>query len=110
MQRLFKISIPSGSHFSTAIDISSLQPMSIQIPAVWTDAQLSIQVSHDGETWFDVYADGEEQLVPAGASRHCDLNLNVGGMQYLRFRSGTSASSVNQTGARVISGVGIVVS
>lgn len=107
--QVYKVSIPAGGSFSTAIDVSNTQPVSLQFPSSWTAAQLSVQVSHDGDEWFDAYYDGSEYLIPAGASRHCDVNLNIAGIQYLRFRSGTSASPVNQTAKRVITGVKTVV-
>lgn len=109
-QRTLKVSIPSGASISSDIDISNFQPLSINTSAAWTAAQITLQVSRDGVNWYDVFYDnGDEVKIEAAANRHIGLNAPVVWLQYLRLRSGTSDTPVNQSALRTIYIVGTVV-
>lgn len=98
MQKILQASIASGTALSTSIDIANVQPLAIQVPSNWTAADITVQVSRDGSSWFNLFdSAGDEVLIKAAASRHIALALPLMGIQFLRFRSGTAATPVNQT-------------
>ena len=71
----------------------------IVMPAAWTAANLTFQVSHDGvTTWNNLYdANGNEVTITASTSRYIALDPVVfAGVQFLKVRSGTSGTAVNQ--------------
>ena len=73
------------------------------MPAAWTAASLTYQASADGVTYDDMYDGATERSLTVAASRY--MMQNIGdwvGIRYLKIRSGTSGSPVNQGGARVI--------
>lgn len=83
----------------------SCTPTAIIMPASWTPASLTFQVSVDGTTFQDLYDEyGSEVTVTAAASRTIRLTAadwwGVG--LSIKVRSGTSAAVVNQTAARAL--------
>lgn len=72
------------------------------MPAAWTAAELTFQVSADGITYGDLYeADATEVSVMAAASRYIRLEPSAWAViRYLKVRSGTSAAPVNQAAQR----------
>jgi hypothetical protein len=74
------------------------------MPAAWTAANLTFQVSHDGTNFFNLYdKDGTEYTVTADASRAIILPLSDWvGIEHLKIRSGTAAAAVNQGAERTI--------
>ena len=76
----------------------------ILMPAAWDTAALTFQVSLDGTTFQNAYvAAGTEVSVTAAAATTIALDpatwLHA---RYLKVRSGTAASAVNQTAARTV--------
>lgn len=104
----FTAVIANGASLSGAVDIVGLTLVGVLIPSSWTTADLTFQVSVDGSTYVDVYNDsGVEYLVQVGAaSTYIVLNksgyADFAGMRYLKVRSGTSGTPVNQGGARTL--------
>jgi len=76
----------------------------IGLPAVWTAADLTFQVSHDGATWKNLYDDeGNEVTVSAAAARMVRLYPEEwAAFKYLKIRSGTSGSPVAQAADRTL--------
>lgn len=77
----------------------------IAMPATWTAANLTFQVSDDfGATFNNLYdKDGIEVTVVASASRYIILVPgSFAGINYLKVRSGTAGTPVAQGGARTI--------
>lgn len=96
--------IASGASLTTAIDLTTKRLAGIIIPASWTTADLTLQASADGTNWFNVYdALGTEYTITAAASRAIIVPLtDMIGFRYLKIRSGTSGTPVNQTDARTL--------
>lgn len=99
-------SIANGESLSGAIDLQNTRLSRIAIPATWTAANLTFQVSYDGTTYNDLYdAAGVEVTASAAASRSISLHQLYALFQdvrWLKIRSGTSGVPVNQGGARTL--------
>ena len=103
---LLTATIASGESVTAAIDLGNTSLVGFVAPAAWTTAALNLEVSLDGANWVtagvigpDGVAVGSWSAVTAGAAYAVD----VAGMlpwAYVRFRSGTQASPVNQGAAR----------
>jgi hypothetical protein len=77
----------------------------IYMPAAWTAANLTLQASDSsGGTFRDVYDDaGTEEVITAAASRYISLYPDVfAGVRYIKIRSGTTSTPVNQGAARTL--------
>ena len=76
----------------------------IVMPGTWTAANLTFQASNDNSTFTDLYnAAGTEVTVTAAASRWIAIDpADFAGVAYLKVRSGTSGSAVNQGANRTI--------
>jgi len=102
--------IAKNTSLSGAVDIGGCKYLGISMPAAWDAASLTFQVSHDGTTYQNLYNDsGVEVSVTAAASRNIALDvvaLDLAPWQYVKIRSGTAASAVNQTAARTLTVVG----
>lgn len=87
---------------NSVANIGSYRAAGIQMPAAWTAANLTFQVSYDGVTFANLYDNsGNEYTVTAAASRTILLPLvDFLGIAYLKIRSGTSATPVTQGAAR----------
>lgn len=102
---LVSVSIANGASLSDAGNLGPFRLVGIVMPATWTAANLTFQVSDDaGTTYNNLYDDlGTEVTVTAAASRYIALDPAVfAGINYLKVRSGTSGSAVNQGGDRTI--------
>lgn len=97
--------IAPGTSLSDVITLSKANVIAIQIPSVWTSASITFSVSADGVNFFDLYDQaGNEFTIPAAAGRYfggIDV-LVMGSFNYMRVRSGTSASPVNQVAGAVL--------
>lgn len=103
------VTISSGQSLSGALDIGGInvEIIGIVMPVAWTAANLTFQVSADGTTFQNLYDDGgNELMVAAGAGRtiglHSDVSRALGRFRYLKVRSGTSGTPVNQAADRTI--------
>lgn len=96
--------IANGASLSDAVELSGSAVIGIVTPAAWTAADLTLQASHDGSTYNNVYdKDEAEMTIQAGASRYIALEPNLMiGAEKLKLRSGTSGTPVNQGAERVI--------
>jgi hypothetical protein len=96
--------IANGASLSGAISLRGGRLSAIQMPAAWTAANLTFQTSFDGATFADAYDDvGNELTVSATISRVLQLDPSKWvGVQYIKVRSGTSASPVAQGAARTL--------
>jgi hypothetical protein len=76
----------------------------IQMPASWTAANLTFQVSLNGTTFYDLYDDlGIEVTVTAGATR--TIRLVAGdwwAAPWMKIRSGTTGTPVAQGAERLL--------
>ncbi len=98
-------SIGSGASLSAAVNLGGVHIRRIQLPAAWTAAPLTFQSSEDGVTFNDLYdSSGEFSLSTAatGTSRVVSIPTALPVLNYVKVRSGSSASAVNQAAARTV--------
>ena len=96
-------SIGNGASLSDAVRLSGSTPTEIVMPGAWTAAGITFQISHDGTTYQDMYRSGAEVAVTVDAAQN--VRLDPGdfiGINYIKLRSGTSGTPVNQGAARTI--------
>lgn len=76
----------------------------LDMPSGWDAAGITFQVSEDGQTYRNLYdAAGNEKALTVAASRAIYLPpLDFAGIRFIKVRSGTAGSPVNQTADRTI--------
>ena len=99
--------IAAGASQSTVIDTERSALSGIIMPAAWTAADLTVLASTHAEgTFLPVYDDaGAEVLIKAAASTAIGIDvaaLKLAAFRYIKLRSGTAATPVNQADARAI--------
>lgn len=98
---LLTATIASTKNLSGAVYLGrALRIYAIKMPAAWDAAGLTFQTSVDGTTWSDVYLpNGDEYSVSVAASTWVLLDPTYleGLGPYIKLRSGSSGSPVNQT-------------
>lgn len=102
--------IANGGSLSNAVEIDG-RLNAIVIPAAWTTAAITFSASADGSNYHDVVdivsGSRTERTLASGAITAGDFvaltRSDWAGMKYLKVRSGTSASPVNQGAARTFS-------
>ena len=95
--------IANGASLSGVIDLGGRKLVAIDMPASWTAASLTFQASIDGTNFDNMYDGATERSVTVAASYYSMLNIGDWiGVRYLKIRSGTSGTPVNQGGARVL--------
>lgn len=107
-QRLIvPVTIANGESLSSVANLGRRSLLAIVTPAAWTTASLTFQGSDDGAAFADIYDDGVERAIASAivvASRWLvmpapDLWLSI---PFLKLRSGSAASPVNQAALRTI--------
>jgi hypothetical protein len=91
--------IANGTSLSGALNLGGLRLFGIVMPAAWTTASLTFQMSPDGgTTWVNLYdVNGNELTASASTSRFIVLDpTNFASIAMLKVRSGTSGTPVNQ--------------
>ncbi len=97
--------IAAGASLSGAVYLGHGVLVGIQMPTAWDAATLSFQASVDGVIFQDVYDfQGAEVVVQAAASRFVTID-EFQGAPWIKIRSGTTGSPVNQTLASIITPV-----
>ena len=92
-----------NTEVSAACELGGHSVERITIPAGWTAADITFQISDDGgTTWQNLYWDwGAEMVVDAAASTIIELSpfVKLSNIDQLRIRSGTAAAEVTQLAA-----------
>lgn len=102
------VTVSSGGSLSAAVNLGGRAPVAVLMSAGWDSASLTFQASMDGTTYGDVWApdvSGTQAEVAhaVAAGRFVALDANAfAGARFLKLRSGTSGSAVNQTADRVL--------
>lgn len=95
--------IANGASLSAAVELDGMLPVGIIMPAAWTAASITIQLSHDkGVTYSNVYKSGTEWSI-TGTAAIWELLPNdpyFFGATHMKIRSGTAGSAVNQAAER----------
>lgn len=112
-----KVTISSGIALSDGVLTGEGKLVGIYFPAAWDAANLTFQTGPEVQgslgvadvTWHDVYKqDGNELVItePTGGfdGRYVELDDVPGldGAEWIRVRSGTGTTPVNQTADRVL--------
>ena len=109
--QVITVTIPSGTSTSAAVDMTDptlygYTPAMVVVPAAWTSAVLSIEVSFDGTTWNDLHQwtagayTTNAALVANDATSM--INLPLKGVPYWRIVSGSHTVPVNQAATRTL--------
>lgn len=106
------INIANGQSISSAIDLGRVAVSAIIMPAAWTAAVLTFQVSADNTTFVDLYdttstTQTEVSLTVQAARGYRLSPSDWAGFRYIKFRSGTSAAAVAQGASANIIAIGV---
>jgi len=99
------VTIGNGQAVSNVADLVDAIPVAVVVPSTWTTADLTFQTSDDGRAYHDVYDEGGSELTvkaTAGAWLIIPDAYACGFGRYVKVRSGTAASPVNQAAAREV--------
>lgn len=111
--RTITTTIAAGASLSAAVDLGVCTPVGLIVGAQatpgWTDANITVQASQDGMTYYDVFDYGAEVTVtvPSTTANLRPVWVQIApadlwGKYKVKFRSGTAATPVNQVAARTI--------
>lgn len=99
------LTIASGAALTEELNTLGAVPVAIKTPGTWTAANLTfLGCEVTGGTYCDVYDDaGTEYNVAANTARWIILNpAAFASFQFIKIRSGTTGTPVNQGGARSV--------
>lgn len=96
--------VPNGQAITASIDLKDQPILAIRMPASWTTANITFQSSQNGTDWLDVYnMFGDEFTVTAAAGRVIVMSpFDFQWGRYIKIRSGTTGTPVNQSADRTI--------
>lgn len=97
--------IANGASLSGAFNLMGRIPAGIYMPAAWTAAGLSFQVSYDDVTYYNLrsLAGAAEYTAAAAADEYVPLDFTLFyGVRFVKVRSGTLGTPVNQGAARTL--------
>ena len=106
----YPVTISSGTSLSAAVDLGPNRAFAVVMPASWTAANLTFQGSVDGITYNNLYDDtGTEVTITAAASQYIVLSspAKILGLRWIKVRSGTNGTPVNQGADRALVIVGV---
>lgn len=100
---LVTATIPNGGSLTPAIKLGDRTLVGISMPASWTTANLSFQVSVDGTNFQELNSSSAAIGVTASAGIYIQLDPSIFiGVNIIKVRSGTSGSAVAQGADRVL--------
>jgi hypothetical protein len=103
MQIIEKVTIANAGSLSGAADLEGKAIAGIVMPADWTAAALTFQVSVDGTNFKNLYNDsGSEVSITVAADTFIRLTAEWKGIRYIKVRSGTAGVPVAQGAERQI--------
>ena len=95
--------IENGGSLSGIVDLGGRKLVAIVMPAAWDAAGLAFQASPDGTNFFNVYDGATERTLVVAASYYSALNIaDWVGIRWIKIRSGTAGSAVNQAAERTL--------
>lgn len=94
----FPVTIASGQSLSPEVDLGANSLVGIAMPAAWTAAALTFQVSPDGgTTWLELQSTSAVISFTAAAGQFIAVDPTaLRGFNALKVRSGTSGAPVTQ--------------
>lgn len=103
------LNIPANASMSGSVALWGRSVVRVMIGGSWAAADLTVQTSPDGQTWFDLYDEyGAPYTIKAAADR--SIYIAPGpllAVSYLRLRSGTPAAPVNQAAQATVTLVSV---
>ena len=101
-----RVVIASGQSESSVLNLVSETIVGIYMPAVWDAADLVFRASQDGTNFVDVHDFGSRLAVQAAGGQYVPLDFSkFVGVAYLKIKSQTGGSAVNQMAERVLTPV-----
>jgi len=97
--------ISSGTSLSGVIDLGIDTAMAIVMPAAWTAAAVTFQVSLDNVTWSNLKNKSDDSEYTCTVSQGNSYTLPFTDFvpyRYIKIRSGTAATPVNQAADRIV--------
>ena len=96
------VTIAEDASLTAAINMQGRVLCGVEIPGTWTAANLTFQASQDGTNFFNMHKyDAGELTVTAAASLYLAIDpTNFLGVNFLKVRSGTTGTPVNQAAER----------
>lgn len=96
------ITIAASASLSNAVYIGGNRLVAIEMPSAWTAAKLTFQASWDGTTFTEVLVGSAALELTVAAAQTIMLDVLFTGALYVKARSGTAASPVNQGADRLV--------
>lgn len=97
------VTIANGQSLSSSVETKGLYLAGISTPSAWTTASLSFQGSVDNTTYNNVYDNGGTEITATvDANRFITFANPIGPCPYLKIRSGTASTPVNQGAERIL--------
>lgn len=102
------VTIAGSASLSDEIHIGGAKMVAIQMDTTWTAAAITFKAaSEKGGTYYDVYDDDMDEVsiaAPTASKAISCVNIAVALSPYewIKIRSGTTASAVNQAAARTL--------
>jgi len=95
------VTIAASASLSGKTFVGHGQVVGFVLPSGWDAADITLQASIDGETFYNLHDEtgDTEVTVQAGASRHIWLKTPIRGVPWIKVRSGTAGAAVNQADA-----------
>lgn len=99
------VTITNGTSLSNAALLQKYRLVGILMPATWTAAAMTFQVSVDGTNFFDLYDSSGAEVSYTVVQGHYVFTTpaNWAGIRFLKVRSGTGGAAVSQGGDRIVS-------
>lgn len=98
--------ISAGQSESSVLELVSETIVGIYMPSAWDAADLVFQSSADGVTFSDMYEYGAAITAQAAADQYVPLDFTkFVGAAYVKVKSESAGSAVNQTAQRVLTPV-----
>lgn len=102
--------IPAGAAVSNGFDVYAPQQLSLWMPAAWTAASLTIELSQlsapaTDADWRQLFTELDELILPAAANRVLTITAGIvlpPGIRRMRLVSGVAGARVNQAAERTI--------
>ena len=106
--------IESGASLSGALNLGGRSLVGLKMPAAWTAASLTFEVSQEDADYVPLYWNGAEYTIEAAGGADAGLGVSLepaafAGWNYVKIRSGTAGTPVNQGAQRVIKAISRVV-
>ena len=101
-----RITITSGQSESSVLELVSETLVGIYMPAAWDAADLAFLAGSDGQSFSEIHEFGSALTAQAAAGQYIPLDFaKFVGAAYIKVRSESGGSVVNQTAERILTPV-----